>query len=90
MGVSIEMRPGTIMRSKGDVIRITPGLRSRGAAALRRYFGESPMEIDTDHIALLEMLAQGAAVYVHDEDNMFLKIKMGVEGHGCVVVKLEY
>lgn len=90
MGVSIQMRPGTIMRSKGEPISITPGLRSRAAEILRSNFGSSPMEIDQDSASLLETLAAGASVYVGNDRNMWQQILTAVEEHNCVVVSLEY
>jgi hypothetical protein len=89
MGVSIKMRPGTIMRSKGEPISITPGLRSRAAELLRVNFGSSPMEIDQDSEPLLETLSAGASIYT-GEDNMWQKILTAVQEHNCVVVSLEY
>ena len=90
MGVSIRMRPGTVMRSKGDEVTITPGARSKAAQILRERFGSSPMEIDGDYQEALELLAEGASVYCGAELNMWQQMLNAVRDHGCIVVSLEY
>jgi hypothetical protein len=90
MGVSISMRPGSIMRSKGDPIDITPGWRSQAAAILESAFGRSPMELGRDELPLLKSMAIGASVYASDDDNMWCKLMAAVEEHTIITVALEY
>ena len=90
MGVSILMRPGTIMRSKGDPVNITQGFRSRAASVIRGYFGESPCEIDRDHLDTLRKLEAGASIYTNEGDNIWAKIGAAVHEHDCVVIVMEY
>ena len=90
MGVSITMRPGTVMRSKGGPVDITPGLRSRAATILRTYWGDSPMEINRDDLDTLAKLANGASVYASEDDNIWLKIMSAVNEHDACVIQMEY
>ncbi len=90
MGVSILMRPGTIMRSKGTPKVITPGSRSRAAAVLQEVFGQCPLELDDDCLAALTQMAAAASVYTQDQDNMWLAIQQAVTDHHCVTITLEY
>ena len=90
MGVSIMMRAGTVMRSKGEPKDITPGRRSHAASILRSMFGEAPFEIDEDSLHDLRRMSQAASVYTQDSDNMWLTIKEAVEEHHCVTIAMEY
>jgi hypothetical protein len=78
MGVSISMRPGTIMRSRGEPMDITPGSRSKGAGLLERFWGPSPCEIDRGALPLLESLDAGASLYLLGEDSFWRKIATAI------------
>lgn len=90
MGVSIEMRPGTVMRSKGAPVDVTPGMRSKAAKLIQERFGKSPCELDRDHIEALRAMADGASIYMDDDENIWLRMLKGIEEHDCIVVSLNY
>lgn len=89
MGVSISIRPGSVMRSKGEPVTITPGMRSRAASILTTMFGQSPFEIHKEDLPSLESMALGASLYVVDE-NMWQQIIDMVNEHDVVTMALEY
>jgi hypothetical protein len=90
MGVSIFLRPGTNLRPTGELINITPGLRSQCAAALRQLYGEFPIEFHLGDYDDLKRLAWAASVYAFDDDNVWLKLAMAVEGSGVVTLFADY
>jgi len=91
MGVSIFLRPGTIMRPTGEPVNITPGLRSQFATQVRWMFGNFPIEMfrDGHHESLMDM-ARAASVYTTDDDNVWLKLAMAVDANGVVTLFAEY
>jgi hypothetical protein len=75
MGVSVEMRPGTLKRSKGEPVDITPGRRSHFVMGIMvPVFGPSPIELTRDDLPNLELLALGESLHVHKNDSTFDKI----------------
>ena len=91
MGVSILMTPGPVGRNHGQQLDITPGFRSRAAAALRTHFGEAPFTVVEADLSTLDMLACGASIYVMDDkDNMWMQIAGAVREHSAVTIVTEY
>lgn len=89
MGVNIMMRPGTIMRSKGEPICITPGFRSKAAGQIERLFGSTPCEINRDDLYKLELLETGESLHLN-EGGFWHSIRVAVETYDSVVIDLEY
>ena len=90
MGVSISMRPGSIARSKGDLVSITPGWRSQAAKVMREHFGEFPLELHTDDISTLRKMEAGASLYTHDPENFWKTLADAVCDNDVVTVVAEY
>ena len=90
MGVSISMRPGTIMRSKGGPIDITPGWRSQAAMILQERYGQCPCEINADDLYELEWAARASSVHSSDSENFWKKIVDAVREHHSVVIDTQY
>lgn len=90
MGVSIVMRPGTIMRSKGKPEDITPGFRSAAASVLRDMFGETPFEVNRDDLERLTWMRRACTVYTLDEPNFWGRIEQAVEAFDSVVIDFSY
>ena len=84
------MRPGSIMRSKGVPVDITPGARSKAVELLRAYFGDFPMEIHSDDLENLRRMESAASIYVSDEDNIWKKLADVIKEHSIVTVIAEY
>lgn len=90
MGVSISMRPGSVMRSMGGIQDITPGWRSQAAKVLRDYFGDFPMEIHAADLELLRRMEAAASVYTSDEENIWKKIADEICDYSVVTLTAEY
>lgn len=90
MGVSISMRPGSIMRSLGKERSITPGWRSQAAKVLREYFGDFPMEIHAEDLETLRRMESAASVYTRDEENIWKIIADEIKDHSVVTLNAEY
>lgn len=91
MGVSIQMRPGSIARSMGDLVNITPGWRSQAASVMRDMFSDFPLELHaTSDLQTLQHMAKGASVYTSDKENMWRILADAVIEYGVVTVVAEY
>jgi hypothetical protein len=90
MGVSISMRPGTVGRSLGVLVNITPGWRSQAASVLRNRFSGFPMELTAvQDLSMVQAMGDGASVYTRDEENIWKIIAEAMVEHGVVTLIAE-
>lgn len=90
MGVSVFMRPGSIMRSMGEPVNITPGMRSQFVSVLEEQFGHCPMELHQDDGYRLGIMAAAASVYASSDKNAWQMLSDALAEHGVVTVTAEY
>ena len=90
MGVSVFMRPGSIMRSMGEPVNITPGCRSQFVDMFRQHFGDFPAELHQDDVWKLELMAAAASVYADAAGNVWMLLFAAVHTYNIVTVTAEY